>query len=254
MRAVTRVVASRAWPLAAALTLAACRDKATQACQEALTSAQPVVTHVDGKSRESVETALAAVQRALGVCRAAGRNEEAEQLARAESELKVQIKTIERRAERKKRAKPTPAELDELVKKGDASCPRGMAYKAEGSERQIKCTGPQPVRMSFATARNYYSGSNYRVTPNASATELRVEYGAELMVFSYAAANDSNPPKCLTLYPLPDMPWQEAVARATGAPLPRIKRTAPVPLAGGDVPLRIEEGKDKLVIYLGVCG
>jgi hypothetical protein len=252
MRAVKLGGALRA--LLLALALGGCRDKATQACQDALTSAQPVVTHVDGKSRQSVETALAAVQRALAACRAAGRSEEAEQLARAESELKVQIQAIERRGERKKRAKPSAAETDELVKKGDNSCPRGMAYKAEGSDRQIKCTGPQPVRMSFATAREYYSGSNYRVTPSADNSELRVEYGAELMVFTYAAPNDSNPPKCLTLYPVPDMPWQEAVARATGASLPRIKRDAPVPLSGGDVPLKIEDGKDKLVIRLGNCG
>jgi hypothetical protein len=237
-----------------ALLSVGCRDKATQACQEELTNAQPVVSHVDGKSNDSVSTALTAVQRALAACRAAGRSEESEQLARAESELKTQLQAIARRGDRKKRAKPSAADVEELVKKGDDSCPRGMAYKAENSDRQIKCTGPQPVRMNYATARDYYSGSGYKVTPSESPPELRVEYGAELMVFSYARPNDSNPPKCLTLYPLPDMPWQEAVARATGAQLPKIKRDLPVPLSGGDVPLTIEESKDKLVIRLGACG
>jgi hypothetical protein len=128
-----------------------------------------------------------------------------------------------------------------------------MAYKAEGSERQIRCVGPQPVRMSLATAREYYKGMGYRVTVSETPTVLKAEYGAELLVFSYASASDTQGPRCLTLYPPPQMPWQEAVARATGAQLPKIKQGAPVPLPDGEVPLRVEEGNDKLIVRLGIC-
>jgi len=231
-----------------------CRDKETIECQAQVSAAQAVVSKVDGASATSVQTALDAVERALAACRAASRSGEVDQLNGARNELSTQLVALERRAGRKKRAKPTPAEVEEAVKRGDPSCPRGMAYKAEGSERQIKCTGPQPVRMSLATAREYYKGLGFRVTVSDAPTVLKAEYGAELLVFSYAAPNDTQGPRCLTLYPQPQMPWQEAVARATGAQLPKIKQGAPVPLPDGEVPLRVEEGSDKLVIYLGNCG
>jgi hypothetical protein len=230
-----------------------CRDKATIECHAQVTAAQAVVSKVDGASATSVQSALDAVDKALAACRAASRGSETDELKGARNELSTQLVALERRAGRKKRAKPTPAEVEEAVKRGDPSCPRGMAYKAEGSERQIRCTGPQPVRMSLAVAREYYKGLGWRVTVSESPTVLKAEYGAELMVFSYAAPNDSQP-RCLTLYPVPQMPWQEAVARATGAQLPKIKQGAPVPLPDGDVPLRVEEGSDKLVIHLGSCG
>lgn len=230
-----------------------CKDNATIECQAQLTAAQPVVSKVDGASPAAVQAALDAVERALTACRAASRSSEVDQLNGARNELRTQLVALERRAGRKKRAKPSPAEVEEAIKKGDSSCPRGMAYKAEGSEREIRCTGPQPVRMSLATAREYYKGLGYRVTVSDAPTVLKAEYGAELMVFAYANASASEPPRCLTLYPPPQMPWQEAVARATGAKLPKIKQGAPVPLPDGDVPLRVEEGSDKLVIHLGSC-
>jgi hypothetical protein len=231
-----------------------CRDNATIECQAQVSAAQAVVSKVDAASATSVQSALEAVERALVACRAASRSSEINELNGARNELSTQLVALERRAGRKKRAKPTPAEVEEAVKRGDPSCPRGMAYKAEGSERQIRCTGPQPVRMSLATAREYYKGLGYRVTVSEAPTVLKAEYGAELLVFSYGAPNDPQGPRCLTLYPPPQMPWQEAVARATGAQLPKIKQGAPVPLPDGEVPLRVEEGSDKLVIRLGDCG
>jgi hypothetical protein len=236
------------------LLAAGCRDKATAECQAQLTAAQPIVSKVDGASAANVQAALDAVERALTACRAASRSTEVDQLNGARNELRTQLVALERRAGRKKRSKPSPAEVEEAIKRGDPSCPRGMAYKAEGSEREIRCTGPQPVRMNLAVARDYYKGLGYSVTVADQPTVLKAEYGAELFVFAYASANDSQPPRCLTLYPAPQMPWQEAVARATGAKLNKIKLGAPVPLPDGEVPLRVDEGSDKLVIYLGNCG
>lgn len=228
-----------------------CKDQATVECHSQLEAAQATVKKVDAASADSVRTALDSVERALAACRTAKRSSEADELIGARNELRAHLVALERRANRKKRAKPSPAELEEYSKKGDPSCPKGMAYKAEGSDRQIRCIGPQPVRMTLAVAREHYTGRGFRVTATEHPPTLKAEYGAELMVFAYDAATAA--PRCLTLYPAPQMPWQEAVARATGAQLPKIKKDVPVPLPDGEVPLRVEESSDKLIIRLGNC-
>ncbi|MGC4092578.1 MAG: hypothetical protein QM756_32800 [Polyangiaceae bacterium] len=174
-----------------------------------------------------------------------------EQLTNARRELASHLEVLAERAGKQKRNKPSAAEVEELIKKGDVSCPKGMAYKAEGSDKQIKCIGPQPVRMNFAKARDYYKSLGFHLTPSDSPPTLRAEFGAELLVFTFATSNDPAPAKCLMYYPPPQIPWQEAVARLTGAQLNRIKRDAPVPLPDGDVPLRVDETQSKLVVYLG---
>jgi hypothetical protein len=237
--------------LGLSLSFVGCRDKATVECQAQVAAAQAVVSKVEATSSASVQAALDSVERALTACRAASRSSEINELNGARNELRTQLVALERRAGRKKRAQPTPAEVEEAVKHGDATCPKGMAYKAEGSDRQIRCTGPQPVRMTLAVAREYYKGLGFRVTVSEGPAVLKAEYGAELLVFAYGSPNEG--PRCLTLYPAPQMPWQEAVARATGAQLPKIKQGAPVPLPDGPVPLRVEEGNDKLIIQLGTC-
>jgi len=128
-----------------------------------------------------------------------------------------------------------------------------MAYKAEGSDRQIKCIGLQPVRMNWANARDYYSSLGYHVATSENPPTLRAEHGSELFIFTYAKVEDTGPPRCLTLYPEAQIPWQEAVSRATGAPIQKLKPGSPVPMSEGDVQLRLDEGKDKLIIYLGIC-
>jgi len=227
-----------------------CKDEATRACQAELQQAQEIVKS-QGGSRSGVEQSIAAVDRALALCRTAKRSSEVEQLTNARRELGSHLEVLNERAGKQKRSKPTPAEVEELIKHGDPSCPRGMAYKAEGSDKQVRCNGPQPIRMNFAKARDYYKSLGFRLTPSDSPPSLRAEFGAELLVFSFATGNDSAPPRCLTYYPPPQMPWQEAVARLTGAQLNRIKLGAPVPLSDGEVPLRVDESKEKLVIYLG---
>jgi hypothetical protein len=108
--------------------------------------------------------------------------------------------------------------------------------------------------MNWDKARDYYSNLGFHVTITESPPTLRAEHGAELLIFSFATVNDPQPPRCLTLYPEPQLPWQEAVSRATGAPIQKLKIGSPVPMQEGDITLRVDEGKDKLVIYLGSCG
>ncbi|HET9930927.1 MAG TPA: hypothetical protein VFQ35_09580 [Polyangiaceae bacterium] len=233
---------------AIALFSVGCKDEATRKCQSQLADAQQVVT-AEATSKAGIERGIAAVDVALAACRAANRSSEVEQLTNARRELAAHIETLNERAGKTRRNKPTPEQVEELIKHGDSSCPRGMAYKAENSDKQIRCTGPQPIRMTFEKARDYYKSLGFRVTATESPPSLRAEYGAELVLFSFA--NKDEGPRCLTYYPPPQMPWAEAVARLTGAQLNRIKENTPVPLSGGDVPLRVDEGKDKLIVYLG---
>jgi hypothetical protein len=230
----------------------ACKDEATIACQAELAKAQGIVKS-SGSTASGVKESLAAVDAALSACRAAGRTSESEELSKARSELASHLEVLNQRSGRQRRAKPSAAETEELIKHGDPSCPRGMAYKAEDSDKQVRCIGPQPIRMPWAKVREYYKAQGFRVDATDAPPTLRVEYGAERIVFGYEAANSANAPKCLTYYPAPGIPWQEAVARVTGADLRRIKRDSPVPLPDGDVPLHVDETKDKLVIALGAC-
>ena len=184
---------------------------------------------------------------------AADREKEIEQLTLARNTLAMHAEAVKARSSRQKRAKPTPSQLDELVKHGDPNCPKGMAYKVEGSDREIKCTGLQPIRMNWSTARDYYSNLGFHVTTTENPPALRAEHGAELFIFSFTTVNDTQPPRCLTIYPEPQLPWQEAVSRATGAPIQKLKIGSPVPMSEGDVKLRVDEGDNKLIIYLGIC-
>jgi hypothetical protein len=193
------------------------------------------------------------VDRALAVCKAAGRDKDSQQLQLARNSLASHIESAKRHATRPKRAKPGPAELTELLKQGDSQCPQGMAYNIEGTDKQIKCTGLQPIRMSWQKARDYYSKLGFHVTTSEAPPSVRAEHGSELYVFTFSRTDDPQPPRCLTIYPEPGLPWQEAVARATGTPLPRLKPAGPVPTAEGNIALRIDEGKDKLIVYLGDC-
>ena len=230
-----------------------CKSKAALECQTQFQNAQIVVQKESG-TPAGLETSLAAVDKALAACRAADRDKEVEQLNLARNALALHVQTVKERVARPKRAKPTPAELDELVKRGDPNCPKGMAYKAEGSERQIKCIGLQPIRMNWQKAHDYYSNLGYHVVSTENPPSIRAERGSELFVFTYARVDDIQPPRCLTIYPEEKIPWQEAVSRATGAPIQKLKVGSPVPMSEGDVALRIDEGKDKLVIHLGACG
>lgn len=230
-----------------------CKDEATRKCQSQLADAQQVVT-AEATSKAGIERGIAAVDGALAACRAANRSSEVEQLTNARAELAAHLETLNERAQKARRSKPNPEQVAELIKHGDPSCPRGMAYKAEGSDKQVRCTGPQPIRMTFAKAQEYYKSLGFRVTAGDTPPSLRAEYGAELVLFNFASKEDAGP-RCLTYYPPPQMPWAEAVARLTGAQVNRIKQGAPVPLSDGDVPLRVDEGKDKLIVYLGSgCG
>lgn len=219
-----------------------------------MTSAQEVVKNVDAKDTASVERSLVAVDMALTACEQAGRTTERDELVQAKNELRAHLESLERRANRTPVKKRTPEEIAALVEKGDPDCPKGQAYKDKDSKKEIRCTGSLPIDMGWSKAESYFRHRGFKITTTDAPPTLKAEYGAELFVFSYAAPKDSNPPKCLALYPAPDITWEEATSRATGTPPSKLKKDGTVRTDHGDVSVHVDEGADKLIVRLGDCG
>lgn len=232
----------------------ACKTEADRTCLDQFASAQAVVIAVDAESLESVDGAVAALDAAIASCKKAGRSGEAEELGAAHSKLAAHRDRVLRRDElRRKRSETSPEELAVLVKSGDPKCPRGQAYLHKKSGQRIRCTGSHPIDMDEEHATEYFKARGYKVTASASPRELRFEYGAELVVFQFGDGGGA-PPRCVLLYPPPDMSWQEATARLTGVSPARLAPGRPI--TGGAKPrsLSVEDTKEKVVARIGECG
>jgi hypothetical protein len=238
--------------LGLALAVSACSEE-TRRCQSLMTTAQGIVNKVDGKSRTSVEQSLTAVESAREACEKAGRNTERDELVKARNELRAHLDYMERKAAQPPVKKISADELAELAKKGDPSCPKGQAYRRSPTQ-EIKCTGPQIADMNWKAAEQYFGGRGYKLTRSTTPPTLKAEYGAELYVFAFADANDDKPSRCLTYFPPPGMPWQEATGRVTGTAMRKLENAKTVHTEHGDVPLRVDaSGDTKLIVYVGQC-
>lgn len=238
--------------LLALLPLFGCNSEATRKCQQQFQSAQVIVQN-QSSVPAGLDASIAAVDVALSACRLAERDKEVEQLQLARSSLAAHLESVKQHPSRPKRAALNPSEISELVKRGDPQCPKGMAYNVEGSDQQVKCTGLVPMLMNWGRARDYYSKLGFHVTTTDGPSTIRAERGSELYILTFDKPDDTQPPRCLKIYPEPNVPWQEAVGRVTGVPLIKLRQGSPVPMPSGNVPLRIDEGKDKLIVYLGHC-
>lgn len=219
-----------------------------------LKAAQPIVTDVDGSDPNAVQKALDAVQGAMDACAAAGRREEHAQLSKAKNELVGHLDYLRKKKNSKENRKLTKEQLAELVKHGDPSCPRGQAYKHSASGKEIRCKGPQIVDLPWADAKDYWESRGFKLEIDEAKSTLTAEYGAELYVYRFAKVGSKEPATCLTLYPAPGIPWQEALARATGIQPRFLKREDETIKTGrGKVPLSIEDPDGKLVIRIGRC-
>jgi hypothetical protein len=233
----------------------ACNSPADEICLKQFTSAQNVVMAVHAEDLASVTGSVAAVEEARGTCLAAGRKAEAEELEKALGQLTSHRDRMLRRNEMlERRTQVSPEELARIVKEGDAKCPRGQGYLHEQSGKRIVCVGPQPVDMSRAQAEEYFKGRGYKQSPGDTAAELRFEYGAELLVLTYADEAGASAPRCVTLYPPPDRSWQEATARITGVAPARLKPNQPIRRPSGPLAFALEESPQKVVARLGSCG
>ena len=217
-----------------------------------MTTAQGVVNKVDGKDQASVESSLAAVETARAACEKAGRNTERDELVKAKNELQAHLDYMKRKASQAPAQKLSPEQIAELVKKGDPSCPKGQAYRRSPKE-EIRCTGPQLVDMNWKTAEAYFTGRGYKMTTTDSPPTLKAEYGAELVIYKFAEPKDEKPARCLTYYPAPGIPWQEATGRVTGTALRKLENAKSIKTEHGEVPLRVDASDTKLILYVGEC-
>ena len=239
--------------LVAASGLVACGD--AKRCREELASAQTVVSAVDSKSIESVSGALTALDSAIAACDKAGLGPERGKLVEAKNEIGAHKALLERKAAQKKRPTLTADELAKLVKEGDPSCPKGQAYKqGGGAGKEVRCTGPQLTDLGMEDVKEYYASRRFKIQVTADPPRLRAEYGAELYVFTFDKPNDPNGAKCIEVYPAPGIPWREAVARTTGAPLDKVKAGGSVKAKRGDLPVSVEDTEKKQLAKIGDCG
>ena len=215
-----------------------------------MTTAQGIVNKVDSKSQASVEESLAAVESARAACEAAKRTTETDELTKAKNELQAHLDYLKRKSGEPPKPKISPDQLADLVKKGDPGCPKGQAYRPS-PKQEVRCTGPQIADMSWAAAEAYYKNRGYKMT--STPPTLKVEYGAEMLVFTYTQANDDKAPKCLTFYPPPGIPAMEATARVTGVQMRKLENAKTVKTEHGEVPLRVDSSDTKLIIYVGDC-
>lgn len=249
-----RVPASLAGLLGVVLVTSGCETQADKACLSQFASAQDVVVKVEAEDSASVNGSVAAIETALSTCKAAERSGEIEELTKAHTQLSAHRDRLARREElRRQRTDIAPEELKKLIESGDPKCPRGQAYLNGKSGQRIRCTGPQPIDMNAAQAEEYFRGRGFKVSTGASPSELRFEHGAELLVFTYDGPSRSAPPRCVVLYPSPDMSWQEATARVTGAQPGRLKAGQRIPAAAGQQLLEVEESAERVIARIGTC-
>lgn len=246
----TRSTPWKAACFAATLAGLGCESPETKACLGAYAQAQEVVRNVDAKSIDSVQKSAAAVETALTTCRSANRHGEVDQLVPVKNQLAAQAGALERRAARGARKKLDPEELRRLSKEGDPNCPRGQAYRPEGG-KEIRCTGPQLAEMSSADAQRYFDELGYRVR-RPSPEKLEAERGAERTTFVYPSSAADARPSCVLLVPAPDIPWAEALTRATGANPAKLKQTTgKLELAQGVLAYAVDEKNAS--IRIGDC-
>jgi hypothetical protein len=236
--------------LAAGGILLGCSQE-SRLCRSERDRAQEVVKALDSKSTESLGNAVRALESAISACEKASMGADREKLVQAKNEIGAHLALLENRAKRKKA--PSKDELARLEREGDPTCPKGQGYKQAGT-KEIKCTGPQLVDMSMRAADEYFSSRHYKITKSEAPPRLRAEQGAEVYVFTYDQPNDATGPKCLELYPIPGVTLPEAVGRATGARLEKLKNGGSVKAVRGELALLFDEANQKLAAKIGSCG
>jgi hypothetical protein len=230
--------------------LGACSQE-TRICRSERDRAQEIVKGLDSKSIDSLSSSVRALESAISACEKASMGADREKLVEAKNQISAHLTLLEKRAKRKKG--PTADEIARLEREGDPTCPKGQGYKQAGS-KEIKCTGPQLVDMSMEAAETYFAGRHYKVTKSDAPPRLRVERGAEVYVFTYDRPKETGGLKCLELYPIPGVTLPEAVGRATGARLEKLKSGGQVTTVRGELPLIFEETNQKLAAKIGNCG
>jgi len=226
-----------------------CESAATRACAQEYASSQQQVLKVDPKSADSLRSSLVAVKSALAACKSAQRNDEVDHLVRARNELGAQLEVLEKRAQRKPRRDLSPDELARLEKEGDPTCPKGQTFHLE-NKKEVKCTGVQIVEMPREDVKRYFDERGYR-TKDVPPNVVRVERGGEQYTFTYPSAAASDRPSCAVIVPPQGMPWEEALARATGKQPHKLEPKGTFAALQGELPYEVDQ--KNVVVRIGAC-
>jgi hypothetical protein len=153
---------------------------------------------------------------------------------------------------RQKRPKLSGAELDELEKKGDPTCPKGQQYEHHQDKRLIDCKGPQLVEMNWAQASEYWSRRGF--VERADGAKQEFERGAQVITFHHSKAKSSTAANCVEIVADPGIHWQETVTRATGVQPRYLSLEKPVAVGKTPLPLLVEGSSAQYTVKLGDCG
>lgn len=230
-----------------------CNFPKIQKCHDEMKKSQQAMLELS-ENREDLSLArstLSAVKTTLQACREAERTEEVEKITQAEAEITAHVKALEERATREKRPKLTEAELDELEKKGDPTCPRGQQYEHHQDKRLIDCKGPQLFEMNWEQASEYWARRGF--VERVDGSKLEFERGAQAITFHYPAAKSTSSARCLEIVADPGIHWQETVTRATGVQPRYLSLDKPVAAGNQKVPLLVEGGPEQYTVKLGDC-
>ncbi len=192
--------------------------------------------------------ALDAVTGALTACERAELVEELKQLRAVRRKLQSMSEYLERSGENKP---PTPEELAQWEKDGDPNCPSGQTYQSRQNGKPIRCRGPQVVSMNWAQALAHFKRRDFRIQENAG--ELKAESGSESYTFHFSRPGDDAAARCLDVFAAPGMPWEESVARVTGAAPQRLRQGQPVKSKAGTFAIKHVSDDTQAIYHLGDC-
>jgi hypothetical protein len=106
--------------------------------------------------------------------------------------------------------------------------------------------------MPLDAVKAYFDARHYKLTVTDAPPRVRAEFGAELFVFTFD--QPAAGAKCLELYPAPNIPWREAVGRATGTRLDKLKNPGTITAKRGELALHVEDTENKRLARIGDCG
>lgn len=240
---------SHGWMWLVAIGVAAgCQPAEVKSCRDQYLVTHALVAAVDPQDLASVENALGSVQTNLKVCQTANLAEETKQLTLAQRKLESHQSYLQAQGSQREL---TPAQLDELEKNGDPTCPKGQQYQYKKSGKKIKCTGPQVVQMNATEAKVYFGSRGFKVVE--APRRIKAERGSESYTFDFAAGNGDGPAQCLVVFSQPGIAWQETVSRLTGVMPSRLKEGTPVKVGKGELPFTLQADPVQAILRFGSC-
>jgi len=226
-----------------------CESEDAQACRDNYQKAHALIAGIDNNVIESVQSALEAVEKSIPLCKKANLHKELAELEKAQRTLEGNANRLRSYVPRKELS---PEELEKLIKEGDANCPKGQSYNYRKTGKQVRCTGPQVVAFSRGQAEEHFKNRGFRL--KAEGTRLVAEFGPESYHYEFTGSDSAAKARCLEVFAMPGMSWEESVARVTGANPGLLKKGAAVRAEDGSKwPITHKESDKQPIYTLGKC-